>query len=171
MSMVYISDFITAKNVMTNNLIPYDCGDDDVIAFGEAMFRSGKLKKAIGQSFDGSVGRAIDQKLRQHGLEIPIRMIGSTRLANEHCQWFDEGISCEILDLATRRWCKGKVKVRVAVEFFVEDTEEKMLLPADSTLRERNSHQSILPDREDFGNDDYVNSEYVFTGIHHNGQS
>ena len=110
---------------MTNNLIPYDCGDDDVIAFGEAMFRSGKLKKAIGQSFDGSVGRAIDQKLRQHGLEIPIRMIGSTRLANEHCQWFDEGISCEILDLATRRWCKGKVRVQVSVEFLVEDTNEK----------------------------------------------
>jgi KGK domain len=154
---------------MTNNLIPYDCGDDDVIAFGEAMFRSGKLKKAIGQSFDGSVGRGIDQKLRQHGLEIPIRMIGSTRLANEHCQWFDEGISCEILDLATRRWCKGKVKVRVAVEFFVEDTEEKMMLPSDAIVRERNAHQASLPDladREEFGSDDYINSEYVFTGIH-----
>jgi hypothetical protein len=142
---------------MTNNLIPYDCGDDDVIAFGEAMFRSGKLKKAIGQSFDGSVGRAIDQKLRQHGLEIPIRMIGSTRLANEHCQWFDEGISCEILDLATRRWCKGKVRVQVSVEFLVEDTDEKMLLPGDG-------------DREESTNDDYVNSEYVFTSIHQNGQ-
>jgi KGK domain len=128
-----------------------------VIAFGEAMFRSGKLKKAIGQSFDGSVGRAIDQKLRQHGLEIPIRMIGSTRLANEHCQWFDEGISCEILDLATRRWCKGKVRVQVSVEFLVEDTEEKMLLPGDG-------------DRDDSNNDEYVNSEYVFTGIHQNGQ-
>ena len=150
---------------MTNNLIPYDCGDDDVIAFGEAMFRSGKLKKAIGQSFDGSVGRAIDQKLRQHGLEIPIRMIGSTRLANEHCQWFDEGISCEILDLATRRWCKGKVRVQVSVEFLVEDPGDKKLLPGDSlaeTLREQ--------EREDPGNDEYVNSEYVFTGIHQNGQ-
>jgi hypothetical protein len=158
---------------MTNNLIPYDCGDDDVIAFGEAMFRSGKLKRAIGQSFDGSVGRAIDQKLRQNGLEIPIRMIGSTRLANEHCQWFDEGISCEILDLATRQWCKGKVRVRVSVEFFVEDTGEKMLLPGDSsssTLRERNSSQPTLQDREDLASDEYVNSEYVFTGIHHNGQ-
>lgn len=140
---------------MTNNLIPYDCGDDDVIAFGEAMFRSGKLKKAIGQSFDGSVGRAIDQKLRQHGLEIPIRMIGSTRLANEHCQWFDEGISCEILDLATRRWCKGKVRVQVSVEFLVEDTEEKMLLPGDL-------QREPAPD-------EYVNSEYVLTGIHQNG--
>ena len=140
---------------MTNNLIPYDCGDDDVIAFGEAMFRSGKLKKAIGQSFDGSVGRAIDQKLRQHGLEIPIRMIGSTRLANEHCQWFDEGISCEILDLATRRLCKGKVRVQVSVEFLVEDTEEKMLLPGDL-------QREPAPD-------EYVNSEYVLTGIHQNG--
>jgi hypothetical protein len=156
---------------MTSNLIPYDCGDDDVIAFGEAMFRSGKLKKAIGQSFDGSVGRAIDQKLRQHGLEIPIRMIGSTRLANEHCQWFDEGINCEILDLATRRWCKGKVKVKVAVEFFVEDTEEKIFLPSDSTTRERPSTQISLPDHQDLITDDYVNSEYVLTGIHHNGQS
>ena len=150
---------------MTNNLIPYDCGDDDVIAFGEAMFRSGKLKRAIGQSFDGSVGRAIDQKLRQNGLEIPIRMIGSTRLANEHCQWFDEGISCEILDLSTRQWCKGKVRVQVSVEFLVEDTGEKMLLPGDAageTLHDR--------EREDPANDEYVNSEYVLTGIHHNGQ-
>ena len=150
---VLISNLRSQKNIMTNNLIPYDCGDDDVIAFGEAMFRSGKLKKAIGQSFDGSVGRAIDQKLRQHGLEIPIRMIGSTRLANEHCQWFDEGISCEILDLSTRRWCKGKVRVQVSVEFLVEDTDEKMLLPGDL-------------DREDSASDEYVNSEYVLTGIH-----
>lgn len=171
MLMVDINQLRSQKNVMTNNLIPYDCGDDDVIAFGEAMFRSGKLKKAIGQSFDGSVGRAIDQKLRQHGLEIPIRMIGSTRLANEHCQWFDEGINCEILDLATRRWCKGKVKVKVSVEFFVEDTEEKIFLPSDSTIRERPSTQMSLPDREDLITDDYVNSEYVFTGIHQNGQS
>jgi hypothetical protein len=148
---------------MTNNLIPYDCGDDDVIAFGEAMFRSGKLKKAIGQSFDGSVGRGIDQKLRQHGLEIPIRMIGSTRLANEHCQWFDEGISCEILDLATRRWCKGKVRVNVSVEFYVEDSGEKMLLPGDrSGAGER---QDISTD---LSGDEYVTSEYVFSGIHHN---
>ena len=156
---------------MANNLIPYDCGDDDVIAFGDAMFRSGKLKKAIGQSFDGSVGRAIDQKLRQNGLEIPVRMVG-TRLANEHCQWFDEGINCEILDLATRRWCQGKVKVKVSVEFFVEDTEEKMLLPGDITLQARNSGQKSLVKHEDLTSDEYVNSEYVsFTGIHHNGQS
>jgi KGK domain len=156
---------------MTNNLIPYDCGDDDVIAFGEAMFRSGKLKKAIGQSFDGSVGRAIDQKLRQHGLEIPIRMIGSTRLANEHCQWFDEGINCEILDLATRSWCKGKVKVKVSVEFFVEDTEEKMLLAGDLLLRDQVSQQGNVPIQDTSIIDEYVNSEYVLTGIHHNGQS
>ena len=156
---------------MTNNLIPYDSGDDDVIAFGDAMFRSGKLKKAIGQSFDGSVGRAIDQKLRQNGLEIPIRMVG-TRLANEHCQWFDEGINCEILDLATRRWCKGKVKVRVSVEFSIEDTEEPMLLPGDLMIGDRNSAQGTLPNREDVITDEYVNSEYVsFTGIHHNGHS
>ena len=155
---------------MTNNLIPYDCGDDDVIAFGEAMFRSGKLKKAIDQSFDGSVGRAIDQKLRQNGLEIPIRMVG-TRLANEHCQWFDEGINCEILDLATRRWCKGKVKVKVSVEFFVEDTEEKMLLPGDLILGDRNSKPGEFVNREDSTIDEYVTSEYVFTGTHHNGQS
>jgi hypothetical protein len=163
---------------MTNNLIPYDCGDDDVIAFGEAMFRSGKLKKAISQSFDGSVGRAIDQKLRQNGMDIPVRMIGSTRLANEHCQWFEEGINCEILDLSTRQWCKGKVRVSIAVEFLVEDTDDKKLLPGnlnDSDRRDR----SDRVDREetdrsnqhdDLSSDEYVNSEYVFTGIHANGQ-
>lgn len=163
---------------MTNNLIPYDCGDDDVIAFGEAMFRSGKLKKAIAQSFDGSVGRAIDQKLRQSGLEIPVRMIGSTRLANEHCQWFEEGINCEILDLSTRQWCKGKVRVSVAVEFLVEDTGDKKLLPGDFTdgnHRDRSANSdrddtARLSQNDDLSSDEYVNSEYVFTGIHTNGQ-
>ena len=162
MLMVYFENLCYQKNVMTNNLVPYDCGDDDVIAFGEAMFRSGKLKRAIGQSFDGSVGRAIDQKLRQHGLEIPIRMIGSTRLANEHCQWFDDGISCEILDMATRRWCKGKVRVQVSVEFYIEDSGDKMLPPGEI--------DSPNDRREDLASDEYINSEYVFTGIHHNGQ-
>ncbi len=162
---------------MTNNLIPYECGDDDVIAFGEAMFRSGKLKRSIAQSFDGSVGRSIDQKLRQHGLDIPTRMIGSTRLANEHCQWFDEGISCEILDLATRRWCKGKVRVRVSVEFLVEDAGDRKLLPGDvsqENIQDRaadsksaeNLQGNGLGQTDDFGSDEYVNSEYVSTGIH-----
>ncbi len=157
---------------MTNNLIPYDCGDDDVIAFGEAMFRSGKLKRAIAQSFDGSVGRAIDQKLRQSGLEIPVRMIGSTRLANEHCQWFEEGISCEILDLATRQWCKGKVRVSVAVEFLIEDDGDKKLLPGDFTdgnHRDR-ADADRLSHNDDLSSDEYVTSEYVITGIHTNGQ-
>lgn len=155
---------------MTNNLIPYDCGDDDVIAFGEAMFRSGKLKKAIGQSFDGSVGRAIDQKLRQNGLEIPMRMIGSTRLANEHCQWFDEGISCEILDLATRRWCKGKVRVNVTVEFLVEDSGEKMLLPGDfqqDPAHDRDRPTNRLSPQSDISGDEFT-GEYVFTNVNHN---
>jgi hypothetical protein len=158
---------------MTNNLTPYDCGDDDVIAFGEAMFRAGKLKKTIDQSFDGSVGRAIDQKLRQNGLEIPVRMIGSTRLANEHCQWFEEGINCEILDLATRRWRKGKVRVQVEVEFLLEDTGEKMLLPGE---RDRSHGQTEIARTDrlspqaslsaELSNDEFT-GEYVFTNIHH----
>jgi hypothetical protein len=159
---------------MTNNLIPYNSGDDDVVAFGEAMFRSGKLKRTIAQSFDGSVGRAIDQKLRQNGLEIPIRMIGSTRLANEHCQWFDEGISCEILNLSTRRWCKGKVRVQVSVEFYIEDSDEKMLLASDmeapTDLPQVKLQQQPQPEA-DLSSDEHITGEYMFTGIRHNGQS
>jgi KGK domain len=155
---------------MTNNLTPYDCGDDDVIAFGEAMFRAGKLKKTIDQSFDGSVGRAIDQKLRQNGLEIPVRMIGSTRLANEHCQWFEEGINCEILDLATRRWRKGKVRVQVSVEFLLEDTGEKMLLPGDRDPASSQMDASVtarLSPQNELSGDEFT-GEYVFSSIHHN---
>ncbi len=159
---------------MTNNLIPYNSGDDDVIAFGEAMFRSGKLKRTIAQSFDGSVGRAIDQKLRQNGLEIPIRMIGSTRLANEHCQWFDEGISCEILNLSTRRWCKGKVRVQVSVEFYIEDSGEQILLPnkldAPIDLPQTIMQQQIDRPEADLSSDEF-DSEYVFSGIKHNNHN
>jgi hypothetical protein len=159
---------------MTNNLNPYDCGDDDVIAFGEAMYRSGKLKRSITQSFDGSVGRAIDQKLRQNGIDIPVRMIGSTRLANEHCQWFEDGINCEILDLESRRWRKGKVRVQVSVEFYVEDNSvDKMLLPAERQEERTEVNQNHLTSSDfntDLSGDEYLTSEYVFTNIHHNGQ-
>jgi hypothetical protein len=159
---------------MTNNLNPYDCGDDDVIAFGEAMYRSGKLKRSITQSFDGSVGRAIDQKLRQNGIDIPVRMIGPTRLANEHCQWFEDGINCEILDLKTRRWRKGKVRVQVSVEFYVEDNSvDKILLPAERQEERTEVNQNHLTSSDfntDLSGDEYLTSEYVFTNIHHNGQ-
>jgi hypothetical protein len=141
---------------MTKNLAPYDCGDDDVIAFGESMYRSSKLRKAIEQSFDGSVGRAIDQKLRQNGIEIPTRMIGSTRLANEHCQWFEDGIGCEILDLDTRTWRKGQVKLKVSVEFFVEEPEQR-LLPPDTPPENVSTRNS---------SDDYMTGEFVLSEIH-----
>jgi hypothetical protein len=143
---------------MTKNLIPYDCGDDDVIAFGESMYKSSKLKGAIDRSFDGSVGRAIDQKLRQNGIDIPTRMIGSTRLASEHCQWFDDGISCEILDLNTRSWRKGQVKLKVTVEYYVDERPEQMLLPPDTPPENISTRASA---------DDYMTGEYVFSELHH----
>jgi hypothetical protein len=145
---------------MSNNLTSYDCGDDDVIAFGESMYRAGKIKGAIARSFDGSLGRSIDQKLRQNGIEIPTRMIGSTRLASEHCQWFEDGIGCDILDLNTRSWRKGNVRLKVSVEFFVEeDRPEQMLLPPDTPTT------GNIPVQTN-GADELFDGEYVFSEIH-----
>lgn len=38
-------------------------------------------------------------------------------------EWFDEGISCEILKPGARSWCKGKVKVKVCLEFCPDEFE------------------------------------------------
>ena len=61
--------------------------------------------------------------------------------------------------------------MKVSVEFSIEDTEEKMLLPGDLVLGDRNSKSGEFVNRQDATIDEYVTSEYVFTGIHHNGQS
>ena len=131
---------------------------------------AGSVADVTGAFFAAAAASGVDsEQLELHRLIVARNriescvFIGSTRLANEHCQWFDEGISCEILDLATRRWCKGKVRVNVSVEFYVEDSGEKMLLPGD-----RGGSGERQDISTDLSSDEYVTSEYVFSGIHHN---
>jgi hypothetical protein len=42
---------------------------------------------------------------------------------DDHSRWFDSGIECEILQVGSDSWKVGKVRIKVEVEFYVEELE------------------------------------------------
>ena len=40
---------------------------------------------------------------------------------DDYVKWFGEGIDCEILQLGSTNWQKGKVKIKLSVEFYAEE--------------------------------------------------
>jgi hypothetical protein len=101
----------------------YDTGERDVISFGNLMFKAGQLKEAIVSAFDESIGRTIEQKLRLSGIKLPLRMLFPPPSVDRGETWGEEGIDCEILGTANSGWKKGKIRIRVLVEFCAEEDD------------------------------------------------
>ncbi|MGK7932772.1 MAG: KGK domain-containing protein [Microcystaceae cyanobacterium] len=40
-----------------------------------------------------------------------------------HKKWIDEGLECEVLNLGANQWKKGKVRIKVTVEFCPDESE------------------------------------------------
>ena len=77
--------------------------------------------------------RLLYNALRQnHGIEI----LSSS--------WYSEGRDCEILKLGSKGWQKGKIKIKVTVEFCPDEPEIEETLV--STQAEVNQSQSPLDD-------------------------
>lgn len=58
--------------------------------------------------------------------------------------WFEDGINCEVLRLGVKSWQKGKVKIKVTLEFCLDepDTEETSV----NNQLEINQNESPLDD-------------------------
>jgi hypothetical protein len=56
-----------------------------------------------------------------------------------HARWFNNGIDCEILNLGAKNWKKGRVKIKISVEFYVEEE-------TDSSNKEVSEPESPLDD-------------------------
>lgn len=82
-----------------------DFGNNDVISFSSCMHKVGKFRAAVDTTFAGNkivydVSNALQSKVGISSLD-----------------WFDEGVSCEILRLGSQSWRKGKLRITINVEF------------------------------------------------------
>jgi KGK domain len=90
-----------------------DFDDHDVIAFSEEnLYKSKKLKSIISNLCPNSLEPSIIQYLQSY----QIKTIGS---------WTKDGVFCEVLKLGSNQWQKGKIKIRVSVEFYPDEPEAK----------------------------------------------
>ncbi|MCL1465425.1 KGK domain-containing protein [Argonema galeatum] len=124
---------------MQDNYYLQDCGDDDVLSFGDETFKVHRFKTAINKSFDSSMGEKLTEHLKKYQ-GIPIeRAVCPNNNYDEYAKWFKDGIDCEILNLGSKSWKKGKVKIKISLEFYAEEQE---------TEKRDSSNQPEIPQPE-----------------------
>ena len=109
---------------MAEKFYPKDCNDDHVISFSEvANFKVGYIKKILKKSLDNWMGEKIKEKFEREGLLIPKDVFYPKDVHEPLARWFKDGIDCEILNLGSQQWKKGKFRVKLDIELCVESQE------------------------------------------------
>jgi hypothetical protein len=106
-----------------DNISLQNCSEDDVLAFdsGDFTFKLSKIKQALKSAFRSQVADSLIHSLASlgiGGLRIPT---GGGTTANGN--WFSEGKDCEILKIGAKGWQKGKVRLRVSLEFCPDEPD------------------------------------------------
>ena len=97
--------------------------DDDVCSFGSTMFKVGKLRQVMESAIAQSLEPAVAKSFESHQLQINTIKYDTQLSRNIQQQWFRGGIDCETLKIGAKGWQKGKVKIRVFVEFCPDEPE------------------------------------------------
>lgn len=106
------------------------CGDNDVISFSNEMCKLGNFKQAIESAFRGKVADGLIESLESSqikGIRIGeyVSWGRGSRFQYANYKWFSEGKDCEILRIGAKGWEKGKLKIKVTLEFEPDETEIK----------------------------------------------
>jgi hypothetical protein len=91
-----------------------ECNDSDVIEIANNTYKINRVRKALNKASNSSLGYALKNELKSQG--IIISLDNSDAL-------FNQGLSCEILNLGSSNWKKGKLRFKVSVEFYIEEDE------------------------------------------------
>ena len=111
---------------MHDNSFFLNYSDDDVCSSPDyAMFKVGKLRQTIKRAFRGSLQKALNDVLKADGLQFNTSVYNHKTRGIDEKDWFGDGMDCEILKIGAKGWQKGKIKIRVSVEFCSDEPEIK----------------------------------------------
>lgn len=124
---------------------PIECHDDDVVSFGDTTFKVGKLRQALDNSIGYEVGNALNNQLWLQGILSSNGYLDDIfGSSNEILAWFNNGRNCEILNLGSKNWKSGKIRIKLSIEFYVEKQESLEINSSDSL--QISQHESSLDD-------------------------
>jgi hypothetical protein len=125
---------MTEENIFLKN-----CSDNDALAFSSGMFKAGNLREKLWTVFKSPIASHIYTSLKEQGIEINP---GYIHRSFATWNWFKQGIECEILRIGSQGWQKGKVKLRVYLEFIPDEPEISQI----DEPKESIENKSILDD-------------------------
>lgn len=115
---------------MEDGFKPIECNDGDVLNFGDNTYKIAKFKQAINTSSNSTLEFTLNQELSRQGVKIK---------QSPNVNWFQKGIDCEILILGSQSWKKGKVKIKISVEFYAEEEDVQITDSNNSEISEPDS--------------------------------
>ena len=127
---------------MEYNSYLQSCGDDDVISFSYQIYKNGKIKRGLELAFSGKVPDALIESFESQGIQGAkiYRCPGGGRADEVNRNWFGEGKDCEILRIGANGWQKGKLRIKVSMEFCPDEPEveetvaNEEIVPTESPL-------------------------------------
>ncbi|MEG3439085.1 KGK domain-containing protein [Pannus brasiliensis CCIBt3594] len=91
-----------------------DFDDNDVVSFSELnLYKSRRLKYVMSEMCRSHIDSVITDYLNKSEIHGLPRYPG----------WMGDGVRCEALKLGSQKWQKGKIKIRVSVEFYPDEPE------------------------------------------------
>lgn len=106
---------------------------ESALAFSHSMFKLGEFMKSVKSAFETKGLDELGRKLSNRG--------GVPTLREDKLLWFKDGVNCKILKPNTKGWQKGKIKLKLTVEFCpdepeIEEISARKINPTESSLRE-----------------------------------
>lgn len=113
-----------------NSYLP-DYSDDDVLMFNETtMLKVAKFRNAVKKAFNHSQPQNLHSTLIQQD---------NINVSMSNC--FTEGVKCEALKVGSKGWKKGKMRIRVSLEFCPDEPDIEEALESNQLV----SNQSESP--------------------------
>lgn len=72
-----------------NSFYLLGCEDNDVLSFGDNIFKIAKFRRALNNSFNSEVGRSISNNLSYYGVKIEQEVLLPNGNNGEYSRWFD----------------------------------------------------------------------------------
>ncbi|GAB4243031.1 MAG: hypothetical protein Kow0049_32480 [Stanieria sp.] len=98
------------------------CSEEDALEFSTGIYKVKTVLLSIQNLFKDKIGKIVYDTLKAQQIDIPPGG-SSDQSAIHYWNWFDSGIDCSILKLGAKSWQKGKVRIRVSLEFISDETE------------------------------------------------
>ena len=99
-----------------NSYLP-EYGNDDVLCLESGkLFKVGKFREAVKSAFtdEKKVPSWLSSELSQEGVEVN---------RSDTKKMWEQGIDGEVLRIGSKGWQKGKIRIRISVEFCPDEPE------------------------------------------------